>query len=69
MWESIVIVKKIDPDILTHLFWCDRQSGTKAGFLWVLRFPLSIIIPPTTPYSLIILLSALYNLDTDSVVK
>jgi hypothetical protein len=28
---------------------CDGQSGTGAGFLRVLRFPLPIIIPPTAP--------------------
>jgi hypothetical protein len=27
------------------------QSGTGAGFLWVLRFPLQIFIPPTAPHS------------------
>jgi hypothetical protein len=30
---------------------CGGQSGTGAGFLRVLRFPLSIIIPPTAPHS------------------
>jgi hypothetical protein len=30
---------------------CDGQSGTEAGFLRVLRFPLSIFIPPTVPQS------------------
>jgi hypothetical protein len=29
---------------------CGGQSGTRAGFLRVLRFPLSIVIPPTTPH-------------------
>jgi hypothetical protein len=28
---------------------CGGQSGTGAGFLRVLRFPLSILIPPTAP--------------------
>jgi hypothetical protein len=28
---------------------CGRQSGTGAGFLRVLRFPLPILIPPTAP--------------------
>jgi hypothetical protein len=28
---------------------CGGQSGTVAGFLQVLRFPLPILIPPTTP--------------------
>jgi hypothetical protein len=32
-------------------------------------FPLLILIPPTAPYSLIVLSSNLYSLDTDSVVK
>jgi hypothetical protein len=30
---------------------CGGQSGTGAGFLRVLRFPLPILIPPTTPHS------------------
>jgi hypothetical protein len=30
---------------------CGGQSGTAAGFLRVLRFPLPILIPPTTPHS------------------
>jgi hypothetical protein len=30
---------------------CGRQSGTEAGFLRVLRFPLPILIPPTAPHS------------------
>jgi hypothetical protein len=30
---------------------CGGQSGTGAGFLRVLRFPLSIIIPPIFPSS------------------
>jgi hypothetical protein len=33
---------------------CGRQSGIGAGFLRVLRFPLSILIPPTAPHSSII---------------
>jgi hypothetical protein len=28
---------------------CGGQSGTGVGFLWVLRFPLPILIPPTAP--------------------
>jgi hypothetical protein len=28
-----------------------RQSDSEAGFLRVLRFPLSILIPPTVPHS------------------
>jgi hypothetical protein len=30
---------------------CCGQSGTGAGFLPVLRFPLPILIPPTAPHS------------------
>jgi hypothetical protein len=30
---------------------CGGQSGTGAGFLRVLRFPLPILIPPTAPQS------------------
>jgi hypothetical protein len=30
---------------------CGGKSGTRAGFLRVLRFPLPIIIPPTIPLS------------------
>jgi hypothetical protein len=30
---------------------CGGQSGTKAGFLRVFRFPLPILIPPTVPHS------------------
>jgi hypothetical protein len=30
---------------------CGGQSGTGAGFLRVLRFPLPIIIPPISPSS------------------
>jgi hypothetical protein len=30
---------------------CGRQSGTGAGFLRVLRFPLPIFIPPNSPSS------------------
>jgi hypothetical protein len=35
---------------------CGGQSGTVAGFLRVLRFPLSILIPPTAPHSSSIIL-------------
>jgi hypothetical protein len=31
------------------------QSGTRAGFLLILRFPLSILIPPIAPHSSIAL--------------
>jgi hypothetical protein len=30
---------------------CGGQSGTGAGFLWVLRFPLPTFIPSTAPQS------------------
>jgi ribosomal protein L37AE/L43A len=30
---------------------CGGQSGAGAGFLWVLRFPLPIFIPPIAPQS------------------
>jgi hypothetical protein len=30
---------------------CGGLSGTGAGFLRVLRFPLSVLIPPTAPRS------------------
>jgi hypothetical protein len=30
---------------------CGGQSGSGAGFLRVLRFPLPVFIPPTAPYS------------------
>jgi hypothetical protein len=30
---------------------CGGQNGTGAGFLRVLRFPLPILIPPTSPSS------------------
>jgi hypothetical protein len=33
---------------------CGGQSGTGAGFLRVLRFPLPILIPPTAPHSPIV---------------
>jgi hypothetical protein len=31
------------------------QSDTKGGYLQVLKFPLTILIPPTDPHSLIVL--------------
>jgi hypothetical protein len=31
--------------------FCCGQSGAEAGFLWVLRFPLPIFIPPNSPSS------------------
>jgi hypothetical protein len=40
---------------------CDGQSSTGADFLRVLRFPLSILIPPNAPYSSMI---RSYSFDT-----
>jgi hypothetical protein len=37
------------------------QSGTGAGFLWVLRFPLPILIPPTVPHSYPSIIQSWYN--------
>jgi hypothetical protein len=48
---------------------CGRQSETEVDFLQVLRCLSSILIPRTAPRLLIFLLSALYSLDTNSVVK
>jgi hypothetical protein len=48
---------------------CGGQSGTGAGILRELRFPLPILIPQTVPFTLIILSSALFILDTDNVLK
>jgi hypothetical protein len=45
------------------------QIGTGVGFLRVLRFRLEIFIPLIAQYSLIILSSILYSLDTDRFVK
>jgi hypothetical protein len=39
----------------------NRKSGAGADFLQILRFPLQIFIPPTAPYSLIILPWTLYR--------
>jgi hypothetical protein len=39
---------------------CGGQSGSRAGFLRVLRFPLPILIPSIAPHSLIILPWTLY---------
>jgi hypothetical protein len=43
---------------------CDEQRGNGADFLLVVRFPLPIVIPWSPSRSLIVLLSALYGLDT-----
>jgi hypothetical protein len=40
---------------------CGGQSGTEAGFLRVLRFPLPIRIPPTAPQSLSSIIWGWYN--------
>jgi hypothetical protein len=44
-------------------------GGQRGRFLRVIRFPLTTLIPPIAPYSLIILASTLYSLDNASVVK
>jgi hypothetical protein len=44
-----------------------RQSGTGAGFLRVLRFPLPLLILPTDPNSLIVLSSTLVSTLTVSL--
>jgi hypothetical protein len=46
--------------LVNHEF-CGTQSGTGAGLLRVLRFPLSIIIPPTAPYVSSSLIRGWYN--------
>jgi hypothetical protein len=40
---------------------CSGQSGTGAGFLRVLRFPLPIFIPPIAPQSPSSIIWGLYN--------
>jgi hypothetical protein len=40
---------------------CGGQSGAGAGFLWVLRFPLPIFIPPSAPQSPSSIIWGLYN--------
>jgi hypothetical protein len=40
---------------------CGGQSGTGAGFLQVLRFPLPIFIPPIAPQSPSSIIWGLYN--------
>jgi hypothetical protein len=40
---------------------CGGQSGTWAGFLRVLRFPLPIFIPPVAPQSLSSIIRGWYN--------
>jgi hypothetical protein len=40
---------------------CGGQSGTGAGFLGVLRFPLPILIPQTTPHSSSSVIRGWYN--------
>jgi hypothetical protein len=43
---------------------CGGQSGTGAGFLRVLRFPLPILIPPTAPQSSSLIIRGWYNRPT-----
>jgi hypothetical protein len=69
----------ISPKLLTVVTWfhpqvtpcmlCGRLSGTSAGFLQALWFPLPILIPPTAPHSLLDLSLTLYSLYTDSITK
>jgi hypothetical protein len=40
---------------------CDAQSGTAAGFLRVLRFPVPILIPPTAPHPSSSIIRGWYN--------
>jgi hypothetical protein len=40
---------------------CGGQSGTGAGFLRVLQFPLTILIPPTAPHSSSSIIRDWYN--------
>jgi hypothetical protein len=40
---------------------CGGQSGSEAGFLWVLRFPLPNFIPPIAPQSPSSIIWGLYN--------
>jgi hypothetical protein len=40
---------------------CGGQSGTGVAFLWVLRFPLPILIPPTVPHSSSSIVRVWYN--------
>jgi hypothetical protein len=47
---------------------CGRQSGAGAGFLRILRFPLSIFIPPIAPQSPSSIIWGLYNRPEVAVV-
>jgi hypothetical protein len=40
---------------------CGGQSGTGAGFLGVLQFPLPILITPTAPHSSTCIIRGWYN--------
>jgi hypothetical protein len=52
-----------------HVEFVVDKVALGANFLGVLQFSLPIIIPPTTPYSVIILLLTLFSLNTDNIVK
>jgi hypothetical protein len=76
---GLAIAQALSWDLLTVVAWaqsevmlcgiCSGQSGTVAGSLWELQFPLPNLIPPIDPDLLIILSSISYSLDTDSIVK
>jgi hypothetical protein len=73
LWLKLLVVGSPplrSGSIVGQIVWFSGgQNSTWVGFLRVLRFPLTILIPPTAPYSFIILPLTLYNLDTESVVK
>jgi hypothetical protein len=52
-----------------HMGFVVDRMALGADFLRVFRFPLSILIRPTTPHSLIITSPTLCSLDTNSAVK
>jgi hypothetical protein len=47
----------LDQPVRTSQVGCCGQSGSGVAFLWVLWLPMSILIPPITTHSLIILSS------------
>jgi hypothetical protein len=61
--KGLAVAQAVSPWVPTAAAWvraqikscgiCGEQSGTGAGFLQALRFPLPIIIPPTVPHSII----------------